>query len=277
LEKHEGVGRLTHRIHLVFVYGTLRMDDVNHHLLKEAELVVEWCWTSGKLYDTGLGYPVIVQDRQGKITGELYLVSDEELEKLDVLEGYSVNSQSNMYERITQTIHVESETYNAFVYVNASLIVSEDQKIDSGDWKEYRRRGMITTQKDNQKQTHKLVLQDTWDRAISDQDRKIILETYQGSTTQEGKIEFIPIRAGLNVHDNLFATVLIQNGSLEDMRFDQLKLLFEENNEIIAEELFTISELEILANTSTPWTFIFQKENVLKPKKCYDTWNIRLK
>lgn len=277
MKKHEGVGRLTHRIHLVFVYGTLRMDDVNHHLLKEAELVVERCWTSGQLYDTGLGYPVIVQDRQGKITGELYLVSDEELGKLDVLEGYSVNSQSNLYDRITQTIYVESETYNAFVYVNASLIVSEEQKIDSGDWKEYRRRSIITTQKGNQGQTHKLVLQDTWDRAISDQDRKIIQEAYQGSTTQEGKISFIPIRAGINVHNNLFATVLIQNGSLEDMRFDQLKLLFEENNEIIVEETFTISELEILANTSTPWTFIFKKENVLKLKKSYDTWNIRLK
>lgn len=262
------------RNHLVFVYGTLRMNEVNHYLLQEAEFVAEGCWTTGKLYDTGLGYPVIVQDRQEKIIGELYQVSDAELEKLDILEGYSVHGQSNMYERITQTINTESETYKAYVYVNSSLLVSEEQKIDSGDWMEYRRSSLTTLLQ----QKHKLALQSTWDRAISDQDRKIIQETYQDSPApQVGKISYIPIRAGLNVHDNLFATVLIQNGSFEDLKIEQLHLLFEESNTIIAEESFTISELVILANTSSPWTFIFQKENVMKSKPHFNSWSLRLK
>ncbi len=45
--------------HLIFVYGTLRKNQPDHYLLDDALLVAEYAWTSGRLFDTGLGYPAV--------------------------------------------------------------------------------------------------------------------------------------------------------------------------------------------------------------------------
>jgi gamma-glutamylcyclotransferase (GGCT)/AIG2-like uncharacterized protein YtfP len=85
--------------HYVFVYGTLRRHERNFCLLNNAELVAAQAWTNGQLYDTGFGYPAIQESRTGVVYGELYLISEEQLRRLDELEGYSENSRNNLYNR----------------------------------------------------------------------------------------------------------------------------------------------------------------------------------
>ena len=120
----------------VFVYGTLRKGEVNNSLLKNAACMAEQCWTNGLLYDTGYGYPAMTQSPSSRIYGELYSVTEEELEKLDQLEGYQEGRNDNLYVRIQQRVYTDKGVYRAFLYI-ASKENLVKRKIPNGDWKEY--------------------------------------------------------------------------------------------------------------------------------------------
>jgi len=74
------------RTNVIFVYGTLMTGQCNHsRFLKSDELMGEACISGYDMYDLG-SYPGIVPGR-GTVCGELYAVSDEELRKINILEG----------------------------------------------------------------------------------------------------------------------------------------------------------------------------------------------
>ncbi|WP_216831771.1 gamma-glutamylcyclotransferase [Alkalihalobacterium elongatum] len=125
-------------IYQVFVYGTLRQHESNHHLLKEARCVSRQCWTNGTLYDTGCGYPAMIASTSNRVYGEVYAVTDEQLKRLDELEGYAGEGKDNLYERITQVIYTDFETTEAFVYVFSNDNVCELDELEFGDWKCHR-------------------------------------------------------------------------------------------------------------------------------------------
>lgn len=121
----------------VFVYGTLRRNEKNDHLLKSAERMAEQAWTRGKLYDTGQSYPAVVEDVSGWVYGELYEVDREQLKQLDELEGYDGAEKDNLFDRIVQTVYTDQEYRDAFVYVTAESPIHSWQPIACGDWKVY--------------------------------------------------------------------------------------------------------------------------------------------
>ncbi|WP_456275103.1 gamma-glutamylcyclotransferase [Bacillus sp. AK128] len=123
--------------HFVFVYGTLRIGETNHYLLERSSLVAEQCWTFGEMFDSGFGYPAIRKSTTSLIYGELYSVNDEELKQLDELEDYIEGGTDNLYNRISQTIHTDTKTIQAFIYV-ANDIRLLQEPITHGDWKRYR-------------------------------------------------------------------------------------------------------------------------------------------
>jgi len=72
----------------VFVYGTLRHGEINHHLLDGAR----YCGShvTGphyRMYDLGT-YPGVVRKGRGRISGEVYAIDSRLLGVLDRLEGY---------------------------------------------------------------------------------------------------------------------------------------------------------------------------------------------
>ncbi|WP_163100232.1 gamma-glutamylcyclotransferase family protein [Peribacillus alkalitolerans] len=120
----------------VFVYGTLRKEEKNHRLIESAMCISENCWTEGKLYDTGYGYPAMTQSSSDKTYGELYSVTDNELIQLDLLEGYTVGGKDNLYERIEQTVYTDKGNLVAYMYIaNKKNLLKKE--ISNGDWKEY--------------------------------------------------------------------------------------------------------------------------------------------
>jgi gamma-glutamylcyclotransferase (GGCT)/AIG2-like uncharacterized protein YtfP len=122
--------------HYVFTYGTLRKHGANHRLLKDAELIGEQAWTHGLLYDTGLGYPAMIGNEYGKVYGELYLVNDEQLAQLDMLEGYYGPGGNNLYDRKTRMIFHDKGKQEAFAYIVAYQKEHMLKKeINGGDWK----------------------------------------------------------------------------------------------------------------------------------------------
>lgn len=74
----------------VFVYGTLRRDEVNHHLLDGARYcghhVTE---PQYRMLDLG-AYPGVVKHGRTRIEGEVYEIDSQGMVELDRLEGYPV-------------------------------------------------------------------------------------------------------------------------------------------------------------------------------------------
>ncbi|PFQ44409.1 branched-chain alpha-keto acid dehydrogenase [Bacillus cereus] len=122
----------------VFVYGTLRIGHTNAHYMQGAICIADRAWTYGKLFDTNEGYPAMICSYEEKVYGEVYKVNDEVLHKLDELEEYTGNAETDLYDRITQTVYVGNREIHAYVYI------AQDKKmlkkvIDSGDWLIYQK------------------------------------------------------------------------------------------------------------------------------------------
>ncbi|ENQ3110949.1 branched-chain alpha-keto acid dehydrogenase [Bacillus anthracis] len=125
-------------MHYVFVYGTLRKEQTNAHYMQGAICIADKAWTYGKLFDTNEGYPAMTYSSEEKVYGEVYEINDEILHKLDELEEYTGNAETDLYDRITQTVYATDREIEAYVYI------AQDKKmilkvIDSGDWVEYQK------------------------------------------------------------------------------------------------------------------------------------------
>ncbi|AZQ47613.1 gamma-glutamylcyclotransferase family protein [Bacillus albus] len=117
----------------VFVYGTLRKEQTNAHFMQGAKCIAGGAWTYGKLFDTNEGYPAMICSNKDKVYGEVYEVSDDVLQKLDELEEYTGNAESDLYDRITETIYLGDREIRAFVYVAQDKEMLK-KVIISGDW-----------------------------------------------------------------------------------------------------------------------------------------------
>ncbi|MGN4291249.1 gamma-glutamylcyclotransferase family protein [Bacillus cereus group sp. MYBK87-2] len=125
-------------MHHVFVYGTLRKKQTNAHYMQSAICIADEAWTYGKLFDTNEGYPAMTYSNEEKVYGEVYEVNDDVLQKLDKLEEYTGNAESDLYDRITETIYLGDREIRAFVYVAQNKEMLK-KVIISGDWVEYQK------------------------------------------------------------------------------------------------------------------------------------------
>lgn len=108
---------------LVFVYGTLRQGQSNHHLLAQSELLGNHTTPPiYSLYDLG-SYPAVIEGHNA-IYGEVYRVDDDTLKQLDILEDVPVDYRREQ---------IETPFGLAWMY-----IYQQDQQLEklisSGDW-----------------------------------------------------------------------------------------------------------------------------------------------
>lgn len=243
----------------LFVYGTLLEGESNHAVLGHSCCVHKDCWVYGKLYNTGLGYPVIELDRSEthRVYGELYEITSHQLIEVDKLEGYQQPGQPNLYDRVQEKVYVQGQTavfQEALLYCNVSFPISEETWIPAGDWRAFR-----------QGTRHfSLVFQETWERAISQQDRRLFANVNAQNEPVTGNVRFVPVRTGFNHEGKCFATVLIQNGTNELLNFSEQELRYKLKDEVIFTQMFQIPELQVQAQTSTPWTFLFKDETGIR-------------
>jgi gamma-glutamylcyclotransferase (GGCT)/AIG2-like uncharacterized protein YtfP len=109
----------------VFVYGTLRKGGSNHFRMAACELVGQGT-ISGKMHRISW-YPALVRGGSGRVTGELYLVPEHQLQALDQFEGPS-------YRRSEVPVLLDSgEEKTAWVWEwDAEL--GNAEPIEGGDW-----------------------------------------------------------------------------------------------------------------------------------------------
>ena len=111
----------------VFVYGTLKRGHGNSVLLNEAEFVQK-AMTQPMYTMRNLGFfPGVQEGGETSIVGEVYKVSDAELERLDRLEGYP-----SFYNRIQ--IPLPSLEVTPWMYVLPVTGYEESAPIGSGIW-----------------------------------------------------------------------------------------------------------------------------------------------
>ena len=110
----------------IFVYGTLRRGEPYHHLMSACEyLGTRKTLPKYELVNIG-HYPGLLSRGNTAVTGDLYLVDSETLDKLDEYEGYP-EDYSREYVDL-----VGSEQAVAYMY---RLNTDDCSIISSGDWK----------------------------------------------------------------------------------------------------------------------------------------------
>lgn len=114
----------------------------------------------------------------------------------------------------------------------------------------------------------KLEFESSWAKALSSKDReeieKIFLETKKAGNHD---LLISPIRQAINYKGELLITVLVHNFTQQSITFNQKKLVYIENNKIIAQSTFTHPTLSIHPSISMPWTFIFSVDSLKSPAK----------
>lgn len=111
----------------VFVYGSLKRGQTNHHWLKGATFVGRARLHGAELYSLG-AYPMALL-RSGSsdlIHGEVFEIDADGLSQLDILEEYP-----NDYDRQVLSL---SDGSQAWVYVGHEELVAGCDRVEYGDW-----------------------------------------------------------------------------------------------------------------------------------------------
>ena len=98
----------------------------------------------------------------------------------------------------------------------------------------------------------------SWDKALSAKDRDYIKKLFNETKDKYfSSIVFSPIREAINHRNELLITVLVHNFSAFPLTFENTRLFYMSDQEVLAEKLFTLPTLSIPPKVSMPWTFIF--------------------
>lgn len=118
--------------HTVAVYGSLLSGLHNHYLFGDAPVLIDQDTVSGKYdmypYSPMAHFPYLCKG-DSTIQVEVYEVDDTILKRLDALEGYP-----HFYNREEV---VTDKGHKAWVYFLEKIPTPNEEKVPSGDWKEY--------------------------------------------------------------------------------------------------------------------------------------------
>jgi gamma-glutamylcyclotransferase (GGCT)/AIG2-like uncharacterized protein YtfP len=118
--------------HLVFVYGTLRRGSAQSMSVRfpNSKFIAE-AKVNGSLYDLGAYPGLLVNESKSPVTGEVYEVDDETLNRLDDFES------SSDYWRKQVELFVGGQRRLGWTYEPNPESYSLRTLITSGDWIEY--------------------------------------------------------------------------------------------------------------------------------------------
>ncbi|MET3726991.1 accessory Sec system S-layer assembly protein [Fictibacillus halophilus] len=121
---------------------------------------------------------------------------------------------------------------------------------------------------------HELDLEESWANSLPEEDKARLHQLVaEIQAPKPGEVNFMGLQAKQTSEGNLHVTMLIRNGSDKNIQLQQLPLeVTDASEEVIAKGGFTLDDLEVKANTSKPWTFIFPSDLVLKENVDLSVW-----
>jgi len=112
--------------------------------------------------------------------------------------------------------------------------------------------------------THTLEFEPLWDERLTDVEKQEwtrVVKTLPG--LKENEVNFHFIRAEAQGEDRIALTMLIRNGRENLVQFKKLALsLKDHQGELIAKAHFDASFMKVKSNTSKPWTFVFEPNDI---------------
>jgi gamma-glutamylcyclotransferase (GGCT)/AIG2-like uncharacterized protein YtfP len=121
----------------VAVYGTLKYGCSNHsNYLSKSKFIGEYeTEPIYKFYSINDFYPAIKEGGYSSILMEVYEVTDEQLKKIDGLEGYNKNTpKTSLYDRV----EINTPYGKAYTYLYNNGIHGKEIT-DTNDWREYKK------------------------------------------------------------------------------------------------------------------------------------------
>jgi SLAP domain-containing protein len=111
----------------------------------------------------------------------------------------------------------------------------------------------------------KLAFESAWDRTLAEKDRNEIERVFS-EINAEGKegYQAVLLKTAFNHKREFLVTVLLNNYSKIPMSLLGKKVVYKEKNRTIG-EFESAYTLEIPAETSMPWTFIFPAGSLIDP------------
>jgi len=105
-----------------------------------------------------------------------------------------------------------------------------------------------------------LMFESSWDKAIAEQDRVKIEQSFSRQAPLIGEsIHFVYDKKAVNYKQEILITTLIHNGTEEPLMIEDALINFVEGDQHL-QGIFTVP-CTIPAKSSMPWTFIFSETN----------------
>ncbi|MGG2067001.1 accessory Sec system S-layer assembly protein [Bacillus sp. S14(2024)] len=124
------------------------------------------------------------------------------------------------------------------------------------------------------KDKHQLDLDPTWETELPEESKMQLREFVANLTPPtEGEINFLGLQAHKQENGDLHTTILIRSGYNRSIQLEQLPLhIADASGDVVAQGSFTLTNFEVKANTTKPWTFIFPASLVKKEDIDLSTW-----
>jgi accessory Sec system S-layer assembly protein len=124
-------------------------------------------------------------------------------------------------------------------------------------------------------QKHRLDLDENWKQALPQQEIEKLenhIQTLPKLKTKEFNLSGLAIR--IQEDESIAISLLLRNGNYRSIKIEQLPLtLLDANGDVVAQGVFK-AEIDVKANTTRPWTFIFPKEKVVKDNPDLSKWKV---
>lgn len=124
---------------------------------------------------------------------------------------------------------------------------------------------------------HRLDLEESWKEALPKEEISKLEELVKNlEKPKAGEVNFMGLQAQTTENGDLSVTLLIRNGNNKNIHFKQLPLQVEDaTGNVVANGGFAFDDLQVKANTSKPWTFIFPKNLHLKEEMDLSKWKVQ--
>ncbi|MFJ8527563.1 accessory Sec system S-layer assembly protein [Bacillus sp. NPDC094106] len=121
---------------------------------------------------------------------------------------------------------------------------------------------------------HRLDLDPTWESQLPAESKEALQKLVADlAPLKEDEINFLGLQAKQAENGDLHTTILIRNGCKQTIQLEQLPLqIFDASKQVVANGAFTLPNLEIKANTTKPWSFIFPASLVTQEDMDLSTW-----
>lgn len=125
---------------------------------------------------------------------------------------------------------------------------------------------------------HQLDLAPTWEEALSNDQKEALKNMVDAlPKLKDREVNFSGFQAKPQENGSLAISLFIRNGHSQHITLEKLPLeVLDAAGDLVARGSFTLDSLEVKANTSKAWTFIFPAEMIQKQDADFSRWTVRV-